>query len=106
MFDRPNNLATARARQALRVSGLPFDGDLAPAPSTRNEVFLSDEFAVRINRHPNQRLRREAQLYRSLPTASWAPTAISHGGEVGSDYLIVARRAGENLSRAWPTMDR
>lgn len=99
-----NTLAQARARQALRASGLPHDGELTHASSTRNEVFLSDRHVVRVNRQPTQRLRREAQLCQALPNAPWAPTIVAYGGEVGGDYLIVERHPGAPLSRSWPDM--
>lgn len=104
MSDHSDPFAIARARHALQSSGLPFDGPLERASSTRNEVFMSDEYAIRINRHPNQRLRREAKLCARLPKAPWAPTVVSHGGDIGADFLIVERRPGIPLSRAWPTM--
>ncbi len=104
MHPPTDRFATARARQALKVSGLPSNGELEAASSTRNEVFLSDDYAIRINRHPNQRLRREARLCSHLPHKPWAPEVLSHGGEIGADFLIVRRKPGGPLSRAWPEM--
>lgn len=98
------HFAAARARQALKASGLPFDVALQRADSTRNEVFLSPEYVIRINRLPNQRLRREWMLYPWLPQTQWTPTGVHAGGEYGSDYVIVRRKRGELLSRAWPIM--
>ncbi len=96
--------AQARARHALRTAGFDDPKVLERASSTRNEVFLSDDLVVRVNRHPNQRLRREALLCRHLPDQPWAPEVLAYGGEVGADYLIVKRQPGLPLSRWWPDM--
>lgn len=108
MQNETPQFALARARRALQESDLPADSHLHRAPSTRNEVFLSTQHVVRINRHPNNRLRREAMLLRSLPDYPWKPDVVSAGGQFGSDYLIVARKPGSPLSRWWPdlTMDQ
>ncbi len=104
-MDQPaDRLAVARARHALKEAGLPIDGDVVQASSTRNEVLITGDYVVRVNREPNQRLRREAELVAELPPRSWTPRIIGHGGDVGADYLIVARRPGRPLSRAWPNM--
>lgn len=104
-MDRPADpFAIARARHALQQAGLPIDGEVTQANSTRNEVLIAGDYVVRVNREPNQRLRREAALVTKLPQRSWAPRVVGHGGELGADYLIVARRPGQPLSRAWPTM--
>lgn len=97
-------LAVARARRALQQAGLPIDDRVVQANSTRNEVLITGDYVVRINKEPNQRLRREAALVAELPNRSWTPRIVGHGGEIGADYLIVARRPGAPLSRAWPTM--
>lgn len=99
-----DRFAIARARHALQQAGLPIDAEVTQASSTRNEVLICGNYVVRVNREPNQRLRREAELVASLPPRSWAPKIIGHGGDIGADYLIVARRPGQPLSRAWPTM--
>lgn len=98
--------ALARARQALRKAGLPDDPSLVRASSTRNEVFVGEAYVVRVNRQPNQRLRREAHLCRFLPQEQWAPTVVAYGGEVGADFLIVKRVHGAPLARAWPMMSQ
>lgn len=104
-MDRPADpLAIARARHALQQAGLPIDGEVVQANSTRNEVLITGDYVVRVNREPNQRLRREAALVAKLQPRSWTPRVVGHGGDVGADYLIVARRPGQPLSRAWPTM--
>lgn len=104
-MDQPaDRFAIARARHALQQAGLPTDSDVFQASSTRNEVLITGNYVVRVNREPNQRLRREAALVEALPNRSWTPKIIGHGGDIGADYLIVARRPGQPLSRAWPTM--
>lgn len=104
MHSTSDVLSLARARQALRTAGLPDDPSLIRASSTRNEVFVGEEFVVRVNRSPNQRLRREAHLCRYLPEEVWAPKVVAYGGELGADYLIVRRIHGAPLARSWPMM--
>ena len=55
-----DSFAMARARRALGEAGLDMHLPLTRASSVTNEVWLSDEYVVRVNRQPNQRLRREA----------------------------------------------
>lgn len=101
-----NGFAEIRARKALQEAGLPHDGPLARANSTRNEVFIATDHVIRFNQMPNQRLSREAALCHSLPDHSWTPEVVAYGGRPGSDYLIVSRRPGNSLSRCWPHMAR
>jgi hygromycin-B 7''-O-kinase len=96
--------AMARARRALAAAGLDMHLPLLRASSVTNEVWVSDEYVVRVNRHPNQRLRREAQLGPSLPAAVGYPTIVAYGGQLGADWLVVRRVRGNPLSRCWPTM--
>jgi hygromycin-B 7''-O-kinase len=99
-----DSFAEARARRALIAAGLRSDLALTRASSVTNEVWLSDEFVIRVNRRPNQRLRREAFLGPMLPPAVGYPEVIAYGGELGADWLIVRRRPGEVLARQWPSM--
>jgi aminoglycoside phosphotransferase (APT) family kinase protein len=98
-------LGRARALGALNAVGLPATG-LARADSVTNEVWLTEDFVVRVNRDASLRLHREAVLSQVLPEEVGYPTLIQHGGEVGSDWLVVRRLPGVPLSRAWPEMDR
>jgi hygromycin-B 7''-O-kinase len=100
------SFAVARARRALEEAGLPVDLQLERASSVTNEVWLSDRYAVRVNRQPNQRLRREAALGPLLPPEVGYPAIEAYGGEFGADWLIVHRVPGQPLSRSWPTMTR
>lgn len=97
--------ALTRAKKALAEAGLDGMVNLTRASSVTNEVWLSDDFVIRVNRTPNQRLRREAFLAPLLPPEVGYPEVISYGGELGADYLIVRRMPGKVLSRWWPTMD-
>jgi hygromycin-B 7''-O-kinase len=96
--------AQARARRALAEAGLDYAMPLERADSVTNEVWLSDEYVIRVNRRPNQRLRREAYLGPLLPPEVNYPVIVAYGGEVGADWLIVRRQRGEVLSRQWPGM--
>jgi aminoglycoside phosphotransferase len=95
----------ARARLALESAGLDPSLPLDRASSVTNEVWLSEAYAVRINRRPDQRLRREASLGPKLPAEVGYPEVVAYGGAIGNDWLIVARRPGIVLSRAWPTLE-
>jgi hygromycin-B 7''-O-kinase len=96
--------AMARARRALAAAGLDMHLPLLRASSVTNEVWISDEYVVRVNRQPNQRLRREAQLGPSLPAEVGYPGIVAYGGQLGADWLVVRRVRGNPLSRCWPTM--
>lgn len=96
------SLAELRARHALSEAGLDPKIALRPASSVTNEVWIANEVVVRINRQPDQRLRREAALARSLPAELGYPPIVAYGGELGADWLIVERRPGQPLSRWWP----
>ena len=100
------SFAIARARRALEEAGLPVDLPLVRASSVTNEVWLSDRYVVRVNRQPNQRLRREAALGPLLPPEVGYPTIEAYGGQLGADWLIVHRVPGDPLSRSWPRMTR
>lgn len=99
-----DSFAMARARRALGEAGLDMHLPLTRASSVTNEVWVSDEYVVRVNRSPNQRLRREAALGPLLPDEVGYPEIIAYGGQLGADWLIVRRIAGNVLSRCWPTM--
>jgi hygromycin-B 7''-O-kinase len=96
--------AMARARRALAAAGLDMHLPLLRASSVTNEVWISDAYVVRVNRQPNQRLRREALLGPSLPAEVGYPEIIAYGGQLGADWLVVRRMRGNPLSRCWPTM--
>jgi aminoglycoside phosphotransferase (APT) family kinase protein len=95
----------ARARKALAQAGFDEQAPLTRASSVTNEVWLTDEYVIRVNRRPNHRLRREAFLGPLLPEAVGYPETIAYGGELGADWLIAARRPGEMLSACWPSMN-
>ena len=96
--------AEARARRALAEAGLDYSMDLERASSVTNEVWLAEEHVIRVNRRPNQRLRREAYLGPLLPPEVHYPKVEAYGGELGADWLIVHRLPGDILSRRWPHM--
>lgn len=96
--------AVARARRALSEAGLDLGTHLERASSVTNEVWFAGDVVVRVNRHPNQRLRREADLGPVLPPEVRYPEVVAYGGQLGADWLILKRRPGTALSRAWPTL--
>jgi aminoglycoside phosphotransferase len=94
----------ARAKHALVEAGLDPSVQLTRASSVTNEVWLSDEFAVRVNRRPDKRLWREANLGPQLPPEIRYPEIVAYGSGTGFDWLVTRRRPGHVLSRSWPTM--
>ena len=98
-----SGLARARAMRALTDAGLSAEG-LTRADSVTNEAWLTPDYAVRVNRDASLRLYREAVLSQVLPAEVGYPPLVQHGGDVGDDWLVMERRPGISLSRAWPTM--
>jgi len=95
-------LAKARARQALADAGLPSDGALEPLRSVTNEVWMSDEYLVRLNRRQDGRLQKEMAIGGLLPPALNYPEPVAYGGEPGADWLVLRRPRGRVLSQSWP----
>ena len=102
--DRRNPMAMARARHALLQAGLDSTVRLEAASSVTNEVWLTDTHVVRVNRRPNQRLRREAIIGPSLPSEIGYPLVVAYGGRMGADYLVLKRLPGAPLAHCWPDM--
>jgi aminoglycoside phosphotransferase (APT) family kinase protein len=98
-------LAKARARQALADAGLPSEGPLEPLRSVTNEVWLSEEYLVRLNRRQDGRLQKEMAIGGLLPPALNYPEPVAYGGEPGGDWLVLRRPRGRVLSQAWPHPD-
>ncbi|HEX2381700.1 MAG TPA: phosphotransferase [Acidimicrobiales bacterium] len=97
-------LDLARAKHALEAAGLDASLALTRVSSVTNEVWLSDDFAVRVNRRAGNRLRREAQLGPHLPAEVGYPEVVACGSGTGFGWLVTRRSAGNVLSRCWPTM--
>lgn len=96
-------LARARAVRALSQVGL-SSADLVRADSVTNEVWTTPHYVVRVNRDASPRLYREAVLSQVLPSEVGYPPIVQHGGDIGSDWLVLERVPGLPLSRAWPSM--
>src|SRR4051812_43225271 len=92
-------LAMARAKHALQAAGLDPHVDLIRASSVTNEVWLSSQYAIRVNRRPDHRLRREARIGPSLPAEVRYPDIVAYGTGTGFDWLVAQRRHGDVLSR-------
>lgn len=96
-------LGRARATRVLNDLGLPAVG-LVRADSVTNEVWMTAEHVVRLNRTVSPRLHREALLGQRLGPAVGYPPMIQHGGGAGDDWLVMERVPGRPLSRCWPSM--
>ena len=99
-----NGLGQVRALHVLRAANLPRPHTLEMASSVTNEVWLTPQHVIRINRKATGRLRREAALAAVLPAASGYPGVLAAGDGGGMDGLVVTRKPGVPLARAWPTM--
>lgn len=99
-----SGLAKARAKNALAAAGLDPDVPLVRANSVTNEVWLSADVAIRVNRRLDQRLRREAELAPLLPAEVGYPEVVHYGEGTGFDFLVQRRRPGIVLARSWPSM--
>lgn len=99
-----SGLELARAKHALEAAQLDSNVPLTRASSVTNEVWLTPDFAIRVNRRPDHRLRREAQLGPLLPAEVHYPEVVAYGEGMGFDWLIVKRIPGNVLSRSWPSM--
>ncbi len=97
-------LAEVRARTALRGAGLDPTVPLARASSVTNEVWLTPTHAVRVNRHPNNRLYRESMVAAVLPPEVGYPKVVAHGGGRGEDWLVAERVPGVPLAHRWPDL--
>lgn len=97
-------LEMARARHALDAAGLDPGVALTRASSVTNEVWLTPNHAIRVNRRLDGRLVREAKLGPLLPPEVQYPEIVGYGKGAGFDWLIARRRPGVVLSRCWPTM--
>ncbi len=97
-------LAEVRARTALRGAGLDPTVPLERASSVTNEVWLTPTHAVRVNRHPSNRLYREALVAAVLPPQVGYPTVVAHGGNQGEDWLVLERVPGAPLAHEWPDL--
>ena len=97
-------LDMARAKHALAAAGVDPALALTRVSSVTNEVWLSDDFAVRVSRRPDKRLWREARLAPYLPAAARYPEVVGYGTGTGFDWLVTRRNRGNVLSRCWPTM--
>jgi aminoglycoside phosphotransferase len=96
----------ARARRALEGAGLDMMMPLERASSVTNEVWVAEDIVIRVNRRPDQRLRREALLAPLLPPEVGYPGIVAYGGELGADWFVCERVPGLVLSRCWPAMAR
>lgn len=102
-----NGLAEARARSALAKAGLNPKVSLTPLSSVTNEVWLAGtDHVVRVNRHPVQRLYREAILADLMPPEVGMPPIVKYGGIIGADWTVSERVPGQILSRCWPSLSR
>ena len=99
-----HTLAEVRARTALREAGLDPTVPLTRASSVTNEVWLTADHSVRVNRRPSNRLYREAQIAALLPPEVGYPPIVAHGGGHGEDWLIQERQPGQPLAHIWPSL--
>lgn len=100
-----DRFAEVRARHVLDRADLEVDVPLVRADSLTNEVWMSPDHVVRVNRSPDRRLAREAKLIATLPPEVLAPTVVDAGTGPGWDWMITERVRGSVLSRVWVALD-
>ena len=99
-------LAEVRARQALRDAGLDPTVPLERTSSVTNEVWLTPDLVIRVNRSTHGRLKREAELAPFLPNTVRYPEIIARGGIPGKDWLLLRRMLGRPIAHVWPELDK
>lgn len=102
--EKGSALAELRARTALRSAGLDPTVPLERASSVTNEVWLTPEHVVRVNRGHNDRLAREAIIAAALPPAVGYPRVVAQGQGHGEDWLVSERAPGVPLAHRWPEL--
>lgn len=104
-FGKGGTNALLRARAVVREVGIPT-GELTRVPGTSNEVWIGENFVVRISTSPiSHRLENEAALLPQLPPETLRPAVFASGRAEFGDWIVVERRAGGSLSDAWPKLD-
>ena len=97
-------VAQARARQALTDAGFEVTGPLKPLRNVTNEVWLTDQYMIRLNRRHDARLRKEIEVSRLLPPSVGFPEVLTYEGEEGDDFMVTTRPQGHVLAHAWPSL--
>lgn len=96
--------ALERAQHVLQ----PFGADITAATnpqSASNDVWLVDQFCLRMSRQPGpDTLLEEAQLAALLPADVGYPAVIATGVEMGYQWMLSQRLPGLNLWEAWPVL--
>ena len=96
--------AEHRLRCVLSAAGFDPSPVFERARSENNEVWVGDEVVVRINRHGDGALRREAEIAAALVAEARCPRVIDGGEDAEIEWLVVERAPGVVLSRAWPDL--
>lgn len=104
MGDKGGALAEVRARTALQAAGLDPSVPLQRVSSVTNEVWLTPDHAVRVNRGHGDRLAREALVAAALAPEVGYPPVVASGSGSGQDWLVMERVPGEPLAHHWPEM--
>ena len=99
-----NALGQVRALHVLAAARLGQPAYIEPVSSVTNEVWITPDHVVRINRKATGRLHREAMLAAALRPATGYPGVVAAGDGSGVDWLVVRRKPGVPLARAWPAM--
>ncbi len=93
--------AEVRARTALAGSHLDPSVPLERASSVTNEVWLTADHVIRVNRRSSSRLYRESVLGAALPAQVGYPRIVGRGGKHGEDWMVSERIPGRPLAHVW-----
>jgi aminoglycoside phosphotransferase len=99
--ERATTFAEVRARTALAGSHLDPSVPLERASSVTNEVWLTADHVIRVNRRSSSRLFRESVLGATLPAKVGYPPIVGRGGKHGEDWLVSERVPGRPLAHVW-----
>lgn len=99
-------LSQVRALHVLGAARLGRPRAIEVASSVTNEVWMTDDHVVRINRKATGRLRREAELAPYLPPSCGYPGIVAAGAGGGMDWMVLHRMPGVPLAHAWPDLSR
>jgi aminoglycoside phosphotransferase (APT) family kinase protein len=99
-------LSQVRALHVLSAAQLGPPRMIEVASSVTNEVWMTDDHVVRINRKATGRLRREAELAPYLPRSCGYPGIVAAGAGGGMDWMVLHRMPGVPLAHVWPSLPR
>ena len=98
--------AVLRLRQVMQIAGLPTDLRATRVESARNEVWLTDDWVIRIASSVSaHRLTHEALVVSMLPPDVAHPGITTSGRAPFGEWAVLPRIHGEPLAHLWPDLN-